>query len=210
MAIEKTLNVSKRSGLGKGPNRRLRAEKVVPGVFYSRSGENIPVQVPALPMEKMYEEMGRTSVFNLAIDDNGNTVTHPVLVWDVQYHPYKKEFAHIDFYGVDLERPVKVKVAIEYTGTSVGVKLGGRLETYRDFLTLVSKPLDMPNKVVIDITNMKLNDTLRVADLQLPEGVKAAYDSNFAIVTVTSKTQEEADLGEGGEGGENTGEEAAS
>ena len=68
----------------------------------------------------------------------------------------------------------------------------------------------MPNKVVIDITNMKLNDTLRVADLQLPEGVKAAYDNNFAIVTVTSKTQEEADLGEGGEGGENTGEEAAS
>lgn len=190
MSIEKTLTVTKRDRLGKGFNRRLRADKVIPGVFYTAKGDNVPVQIPELPMEKLYAEMGRTSVFNLEIDDNGNKSTHPVLVWDVQYHPYKKEFTHIDFYGVDLDKPVKVNVNIEFTGVSRGVKLGGRLETYREKVTLISKPLDMPKKILVDVTDLGLNSTIRVADIKLPEGVVAAYDKNFAIVSVISKADD--------------------
>lgn len=193
MSIEKTLNVQKRAGHGKGPNRRLRTEDVVPGVFYTPNGENISVQIPALPLQKMYSEMGRTSVFNLEIDDNGSKSVHPVLVWDVQYHPYKSAFTHVDFYGVDLDKPVKINVAIEFVGTSKGVKMGGRLETYREKVMLISKPLDMPKKITVDVTEMTLNNTIRVADLQLPEGVSASYDKNFAIVSVISKTDEADD-----------------
>ena len=195
MSIEKTLNVQKRAGLGKGPNRRLRAEKVIPGVFYTANGENVPVQVPSLPLEKLYSEVGRTTVFNLTINDNGATSTHPVLVWDAQYHPYKSEFTHIDFYGVDLDKPVKINVAVEFQGTARGVKLGGRMETYREKVTLISLPLNMPKKIVVDVSDMGINNTIRVADLQLPEGVSAAYDKNFAIVSVISKT-DEAEEGE--------------
>ncbi|MDE7065088.1 MAG: 50S ribosomal protein L25, partial [Desulfovibrionaceae bacterium] len=115
----------------------------------------------------------------------------------VQYHPYKKTFTHIDFYGVDLDKTVKVNVPVEFTGVSRGVKLGGRLETYREQVQLVSKPLDMPKKVTVDITNLDINKTIYVADLQLPEGVQAAYANNFAIVSVISKSADE------------TGEEAA-
>lgn len=193
MSIEKTLNVQKRANHGKGFNRRLRAEDVVPGVFYTANGENVSVQVPALPMQKMYSEMGRTSVFNLEIDDNGSKTTHPVLVWDVQYHAYKNAFTHVDFYGVDLDKPVKVSVGIEFVGTSKGVKMGGRLETYREKVMLVSKPLDMPKKITVDVTEMGLNSTIRVADLQLPAGVAASYDRNFAIVSVISKSDEADD-----------------
>lgn len=193
MSIEKSLKVQKRDGLGKGYNRRLRSSNFVPGVFYTSEGRNIPVQVETLPLEKMYEAMGRTSVFTLEIDDNGKSDKHPVLVWDVQYHPYKKSFKHIDFYGVNLEKPVKVSVAIEFTGTASGVKLGGRLETYREKVALMSKPLDMPKKIVLDVTEMGLGDTIRVADIALPEGVIAAYDSNFAIVSVISKSDEAAE-----------------
>lgn len=197
MSIEKTLTVQKRTAFGKGPNRRLRTESLVPGVFYTAKGENIPVQAQTLPLEKMYAEMGRTTVFNLEIDDNGHKSTHPVMVWSVQYHPYKKTFTHIDFYGVDLDKTVKVNVPVEFTGVSRGVKLGGRLETYREQVQLVSKPLDMPKKVTVDITNLDINKTIYVADLQLPEGVQAAYANNFAIVSVISKSADE------------TGEEAA-
>ena len=195
MSIEKTLNVQKRNGLGKGPNRRLRVEKVVPGVFYTAKGENIAVQVPTLPMEKMYGDVGRTTVFNLEIDDNGQKSVHPVLIWQVQYHPYKNAFTHIDFYGVELDKPVKVDVAVEFVGTAKGVKLGGRLETYREKVTLISKPLDMPKKVTVDVTEMGINSTVRVADLQLPAGVSASYDKNFALVSVISKA-DDAEAGE--------------
>lgn len=191
MSIEKTLNVQKRAGHGKGPNRRLRTEAVVPGVFYTAQGENISVQIPALPLQKMYSEVGRTTVFNLEIDDNGSKSTHPVLVWDVQYHPFKSAFTHVDFYGVDLDKLVKINVGIEFVGTSKGVKMGGRLETYREKVALISKPLDMPKKITIDVTDLSLNGTIRVADLPLPEGVSASYDKNYAIVSVISKTAEE-------------------
>lgn len=192
MSIEKTLTVQKRTGFGKGPNRRLRTESLVPGVFYTAEGENIPVQAQTLPLEKIYAEAGRTTVFNLEIDDNGQKSVHPVMVWDVQYHPYKKAFTHIDFYGVDLDKPVKVNVPVEFVGVSRGVKLGGRLETYREQVQLISKPLDMPKKVTVDITDLDINKTVYVADLQLPEGVRAAYDNNFAIVSVISKSADDA------------------
>ena len=191
MNIEKTLSVLKREGSGKGPSGRLRSQDMIPGVFYTANGENISVQAPALPLEKLYGEMGRTSVFNLEIDDNGKKSVHPVLIWQVQYHPYKKSFTHIDYYGVDLNKPVTVEVPVEFVGVSRGVKLGGQLETYREVVRLSSKPLDMPKKITVDISNMDVNATIMVADLQLPENVKAVYDQNFAMVSVLAKSKEE-------------------
>lgn len=193
MSIEKTLTVQKRDEFGKGPNRRLRAEKIVPGIFYTAKGDNIPVQVPTLPLEKIYAEAGRTTVFNLEIEDGGKKTTHPVLVWDVQYHPFKNAFTHIDFYGVDLDKPVKINVAVEFQGIARGVKMGGRLETYREKVTLVGKPLDMPKKIVLDVSDMGISSTVRVADLKLPEGVRAAYDTNYALVSVISKADDAAE-----------------
>lgn len=184
MADLKTLAVEKRSGLGKGPNRRIRQEEIVPGVFYSATGENVPVQVRNRPLVKLFSEVGRTTVFNLVIEEDGKKETYPVLIWAVQRHPVKSTFTHIDFYGVDLDKPVKVTVPVEFTGTARGTKVGGKLETYRDQVQLVAKPLEMPAKVVVDITTLDVGSTIQVADLQLPEGVSAAYDNNYAIVSV--------------------------
>lgn len=184
MADLKTLAVEKRSGLGKGPNRRIRQEEIVPGVFYSATGENVPVQVRNRPLVKLFSEVGRTTVFNLVIEEDGKKETYPVLIWAVQRHPVKSTFTHIDFYGVDLDKPVKVTVPVEFIGTARGTKVGGKLETYRDQVQLVAKPLEMPAKVVVDITTLDVGSTVQVADLQLPEGVSAAYDNNYALVSV--------------------------
>ena len=196
MNIEKTLSVQKREGCGKGPSGRLRAEKLIPGVFYTANGENISVQAPVLPLEKIYGEMGHTTVFNLEIEDNGQKTMHPVLIWQVQFHPYKRAFTHIDFYGVDLDKEVTVDVPVEFVGTSRGVKLGGRLETYREMVRLCSKPLTMPQKITVDVTDMGINDTVTVSDLKLPENVRAIFDQNYALVSVISKSKDEEAEGE--------------
>ncbi len=196
MSTEKTLSVQKRDGFGKGPNRRLRTTNMVPGVFYSSDGQNIAVKVAALPLEKMFAAMGRTTVFDLEIEDGNTKSIHPVMIWDVQFHPYKNQFTHIDFYGVDLDKEVKVTVGIEFTGTAKGVKLGGKLETYRERVVLFGKPADIPKKITLDVTDMGLNATVRVADIELPNGVKALYDQNFAVVSVVSKVAD-ADGAEG-------------
>ena len=184
MADLKVLNAQKRDTSGKGFNRRLRQEGVIPGVFYTGQGGNISVQMPAAPLNKLFGEVGRTTVFNLEIAEGGKTSLHPVLIWDVQRHPVKNRITHVDFYGVDLDKPVKITVPIEFTGVARGTKVGGVLGTYREQVQLVAKPLDMPAKIVLDITSLDLGKTIQVADLELPEGVKAAYDVNYAIVSV--------------------------
>lgn len=197
MSIDKTLSVQKREGHGKGASGRLRAKELVPGVFYTASGQNVMVQAPTLPLEKIYEQVGHTTVFNLEIESPEGKETHPVLIWEVQRHPYKKRFLHIDYYGVDLDKEVKVEVPIEFVGTAKGVKLGGLLETYRETVRLASKPLDMPKKITVDVTNMNIGDMLNVAELELPANVHAVYDQNFAIVGVLAKGKDDAAAEEG-------------
>ena len=190
MDIEKTLCVQKRESRGKGANGRLRGQALIPGVFYTASGQNIMVQAPVLPLEKIYEAVGHTTVFNLEIESANGKEIHPVLIWQVQRHPYKKQFLHIDYYGVDLDKEVKVDVPIEFVGTAKGVKLGGVLETYREEVRLASKPLEMPKKITIDVSGLNIGDMIDVSDLQLPANVHAVYDHNYAIVGVMAKSKE--------------------
>jgi large subunit ribosomal protein L25 len=191
MSIEKNLHVQKRNGLGKGANRRLRADTLVPGVFYNGQGENIPVQVPSLPMEKLLAAVGRNTVFNLEIDHDGKKEQYPALIWDIQYHPYKRAFLHIDFYGVDLDKEVIVRVPLEFIGVAKGVKLGGQLETYRENVRLSGKPLDLPKRITLDVSELEINAAIHVADLTLPKGVSAVYSTNYCIVAVHMPDAEE-------------------
>ena len=181
MTIEKTLSVQKREGSGKGPAGRARTQDMIPGVFYTAKGENLPVQMSTRAFVKLFSQVGRTTVFNLEIEGEG---THPVLIWATQRDPISSRFTHIDFYGVELDKPVKITVPVEFSGVARGTKVGGKLETYREQIQLMAKPLDMPSKVTIDISGMDVGTTIQVADVKLPEGVKAAYDNNYAIVSV--------------------------
>ena len=187
MTAMKTLSVQKRDALGKGPNRRLREEALVPAVYYAPDGKNILVQVALNPLNKIYEQVGRTNVFNLEIEENGTKTAYPVFVWDAQYHPVKNTFTHVDFYGVDLDKEIHVKVRLRFVGTSKGVKAGGKMEVYREEVTLIAKPQDMPRIVDIDITDFEIGTNLRASELKLPEGVRVEYKSDFSILTVMSK-----------------------
>lgn len=196
MTAMKTLSVQKRENLGKGPNRRLRVEQTIPGVFYDGQGQNFALQVPAKNMYKLYEEVGRTTVFNIEYDENGKRVTRPVLFWDVQYHPVKRGFTHIDFYGVDLDKEIKLVVPVDFVGVPKGTKLGGHLETYRERISVKGKPLSIPSRVQVDISDLGVNDVLSVADIKLPEGVHAAMAANYAVAAVVmheaAETEEKA------------------
>lgn len=192
MAELQTLAAQKRDALKKGHNRRMRVQNLVPGVYYNAEGENIALQMPMLPLVKLYEKVGRTNVFNLEIEDNGKKTIHPAFVWAAQYHPVKSTFTHIDFYGVDLDKEITIEVPLEFTGTPKGVKVGGQLEVYRETITLAAKPALMPRKVVIDITDLELHKTLHISDLSLAEGVRATVKSTIAVVAVVDPKADEA------------------
>lgn len=195
------LNVQERTQTGKGPNRRLRLEGKVPGIYYDAKGNNIAVKVDMVPLQKAYSALGNAQVFDLVLEKDGKTETHPSLLWRVRNEPVKGVPEHVDFFGVDLDNTLKVSVHFELKGVEVSpaVKLGGIVDLYREFIEVVCKPMDIPESIVLDITDMKLNESIRIEDIVFPDGVEPVFDENYAVLSVheprgaSDKTEEEGE-----------------
>ena len=195
MSQTQSLAVKTRAGLGKGACRKLRADDMVPGVYYDAKGVNVPVMVEHLPLQKLYSKIASSHVFDLQIEGDAGAETKPALVWKVEHHPTKPRITHVDFYGVDLTKEIQVRVPVEVVGKSKGQVKGGLLEIYRESIEVVCLPLAIPDKVVLDIANVDINESIQIADVVLPEGVKAVYDNNYAVIGVLASAAEAA--GEG-------------
>ena len=191
MKEQLSLAVTPRAAKGKGACRRLRVESLVPGVFYDSKGTNIPVLVEELPLTKLREKIGSSHVFDLVINSEDGAQTRPSLIWSTQRHPTKPRITHVDFYGVDLDKLIRVSVPVVVTGKAKGVVLGGKLEIFRDSIEIECLPLAIPDKVTIDVTALDSNENVVVGDVVLPEGVKAVYEDNYAVVGVVYEAAED-------------------
>jgi large subunit ribosomal protein L25 len=185
-----TLQAKKRTKTGKGIARRLRASAQIPAIFYTSAGQNIPLQINEKELTLLYQNIRTTSIFNLEIDDDGKKEISPALFWDVDFFPTKKRIQHVDIYGVDLDKELTLRVPLEFTGVAKGTKLGGRLETYREIIAVICKPLSLPTKITVDITELDLNHSLHIEDLIMPEGVRPVYKNNYVVVSVLTKSVE--------------------
>lgn len=180
-----SLPVAKRTTSGKGENRRMREQGLVPAVFYNAKGENQMIAVEAKKLGKTYEKVGSTQVFDLEIEGDGKA---KALIWQLHRHPYRNEVLHVDFYGVDMDKPLRIEVPVKTTGVAFGIKTqGGRLENYRDVLEVEALPGDIPKTITLDITELRAGESIHVADIELPENVKISYDENFAVLGIASK-----------------------
>ncbi|MDR2504299.1 MAG: 50S ribosomal protein L25 [Deltaproteobacteria bacterium] len=179
-----TLKTQKREQTGKGAARKLRTAGRTPAVFYTREGKNICLSVNEKELGLLYAKTRRTQVFNVEISENGSTSIHPALIWDVDYFPVKNRIQHVDILGVELEREIKIRVPLEFTGTAKGIKIGGQLEIYREHVPVIGKPLDIPQKIRVDISDLDINNFIYVKDLALPAGTRVDMDSDAAVAAV--------------------------
>jgi len=191
MAELMTLSVRPRTEKGKGTCRRMLSKNLVPGVYYNQKGQNISVVVDMLPLTKLHRKVGSSRVFHLEMDLDGKAESLPSLIWDMQIDPLKSTPIHVDFYGVDLEREIKVDVRVVVEGKAKGIILGGLLEIFRDTLEVICKPLDVPESIVIDVTDLDLGVNLHIDEVKLPAGVRAVYEDNFAVVGIVAQEAEE-------------------
>lgn len=137
MAELMKLSVTPRSEKGKCPCRRIRTKSLVPGIYYNQQGANIPVQVEILPLTKLHAKLGSSRVFNIEVEQDGKIETLPSLFKSVQYDPIKSTPIHVDFYGVDLDRDIKVDVRVVVEGKAKGIIMGGQLEVFRSSLEVI-------------------------------------------------------------------------
>jgi large subunit ribosomal protein L25 len=205
------LKVSPRAEFGSRSARRLRKQGMVPGVVYSGGSEARPFQAAERELRAVLS--GGQALFDLELD-GGKAV--PVVIKEQQHHPVRGSLEHIDLHEVRLDEEIQAEVAVELEGADVapGVKGGGVLEHVTREVTVEALPTDIPEKLVADVSEMEINDTLQLSTLVVPEGVKLVADEPDEITIATLSpprveeepepdVEEEAELvGEEGEAAE--------
>ena len=190
-----SIKANERHELGTGASRRLRRAGQVPVVMYSHGQEAVALTITAADAEKIQEHTG---LLELVDSDNGTTRT--AVVKETQIHPLNNRILHIDLLAVKADEIVESTVEVEGVGEAVGTRAGGQLEQVMFELTIKSKPTDIPEKIVVDVSGIELDQALHVKDVVVPEGVEVVNDPDLIVFHVrTVKAEEPAEAPAEGE-----------
>jgi large subunit ribosomal protein L25 len=182
---EINLEVDLRQRTGKGGAREARRQGFVPGVLYG--GKLGPVAIN-LKRNEVDKALNSGSFLSHMV-----TITHKgkpqkVIPQDVQFHPVSDHPLHIDLYRVKEDQEIKVEVAVHFVGEekSPGLKKGGTLNVVRYTVELLVPAGDIPEKIVVDLTGLKLNDTVTISKVELPKGARPTIERDFVIANITA------------------------
>ena len=207
------LDVKPRETGGSADSRRLRADGLVPGVLYGAGKQAHPFAVEERELRRVLTgEHGLHAILDVVFD--GQKTPHHAVLKEYQLDPVRPRLLHIDLHEVRLDQVIQSQVAVEPTGESPGVKEGGVLTLVLREVNVEALPMEVPDRLELDISEMTIGDSLRVGDIVAPEGVKLLDDPDAVVVTVTPPTkveepEEVEEELEGEEGVEAEGEEAA-
>jgi len=180
------LKVEMREGTGKGPARRLRAVGKFPGVIYGQ-GKSIPVSINTKEFTRILHS-GAGSATLLTVNVEGSKDGDKMaIIRDWQSDPIKGDILHVDLLEVAMDKAIKVTVPVVVTGGDpAGVKEGGMLHHLSRELEVECLPANIPDHVVVDASALKIGESIHVADLKLPEGIKAVTEPEHVIVSITA------------------------
>ena len=212
MAGERTkLVVAAREKLGSAESRRLRREGIVPGVLYGSGHEPITIGIAERELRRALTGAGGLhSILDVQIDGTGTS--HASILKEYQVDPVRGGVTHVDLQEVRLDQPITASVTVQLVGgdDAPGVREGGVLSQPLREINVEALPLEVPEHLDLDVSGMATGDTLRIADVEVPEGVAFLDDPETVIATVTAPTREvEPEAPEGEEGEALEGEEAA-
>ena len=167
---------------GSSESRRLRTADRIPGVVYGHGMDPLSVSVARRDLRVA---LSGTSGMNTILDLSVNGEVYPSLVKAIQRHPVKRNVQHIDFIQVDLNEEVTVNVPVRLIGEAKAVEAdGGLVDVTMNVIEVTTTPRNIPSAVVIDISEMDMETTIRVSDIVLPAGVTATADPEYPVVTV--------------------------
>ncbi len=148
-----------REHVGKKDAKALRREDKVPCVMYGKN-EQIAFSVAQTAFDRI--------IFNpepcfVEIDINGTK--HSAMLKDIEFHPVTDIVYHADFYELSDDKPIVMSIPVHTCGTSVGVMKGGKLAYKQKRLNVKALPANMPNEIVVDITNLDVAQRVKVQDI---------------------------------------------
>ena len=185
------LSAETRSDTGKGAAKKMRRAGRIPAILYGRGQEGVSLSLGNKEVSHLLANPGAmTNVLELEITDSGKSSKKNILVKKIQKHPFREEVLHMDLLEIALDQKISVMVPIELAGESEGVKMGGILEMKRRELEITSLPNQIPDTIVIDITELQIGDAVHVEDITPPDGAQISFESNFTVLSVVAPAAE--------------------
>ena len=202
MSASFEIQAEKRDAMGKGASRRLRRTGRVPAILYG--GKETPQSLSLIAkdlMKNLENEAFYSQVINVSVEGGAPV---PVVLRDLQRHPYKSVVVHVDLQRVDMNKPVHVHLPLHFINeeSSVGAKAGGLISHEVIEVEVSCLPKDLPEFIEVDVANLDVGDSLHLSDLKVPAGVTLlelarGEDHDLAVVSVHAKKGGADDTEEG-------------
>lgn len=175
-----TLHATTSRARGSAHARRLRQAGSIPAVVYGETVGPLAVVVDAKEFRSAVAgEQGLNTLITLDADGTN----YVVMAREIQRHPVRGTVAHVDFQVVDPNRPVVAEVPLHLAGDAVEVRHADwEVDQQLFSIEVRTRPDQIPNFVTVDVSALTPGGTIRVGDLNLPEGVEAALDPSTAVV----------------------------
>ena len=188
MSENKSLKAELRTeDFGSAGSRRLLRAKRIPAVIY---GKNDPVHLSldAREFTNKMRHFSETALLKVSVGKKN----YECLLKDYQEDLMKGEIKHVDFFEVTRGHALRTLVSIVLKGNPEGTKEGGVLEQIIHEVEIECLPKDLPESFIVDISKIDLNESVHVAQLTIPEGVKVLIAKETTIASVKAVKEEVA------------------
>ena len=207
--VQNQLVASIRKTKGKSANHKLRQSGKIPATLYGPRG-NILLEMTEESTRHILEKMtGMHELVPITVTapSNQENWTARVILREVQKHPYKHKLIHLDFWKLPESKQQVVRIPVHVTGESPGVESGGVLQMVVREIPVSCLPADIPSKLVVDVSQLEVGDSIKIQEVELPEKVSHSTEENYAIISIVGRAPEEEEEveeieGEEGEEGE--------
>ncbi len=184
-----TINAEKRDVFGKNAARRLRKDGKIPAVLYGEGAASVPLTLVKKDVFAILKsEAGENTIFKVAFDGR----LQDAMFKEIQVQPSTDELFHADLVQISMDKAIRVAVPFQLQGEPVGVKTEGG---FVDFMTreveIECLPRDIPENIKVDISALHLHQSLKVAEVAAPAGVKFVTDPATVVVVIGVPHKEE-------------------
>lgn len=198
------LNAVTRTDSGKGQARTLRREGRLPAVLYGPNTDPVMLSINLTELEDITKG-GSAGQAILSISVEGEKKPRTAMIKELQVSPLSRDYLHVDFYEVDMQKKINVMVPVTTTGKCIGIEMGGMIQLIRRELEVLCLPGNIPENIEIDITELNIGDSVHVEDVKLEGDIEIPHEVDFTILTILSAKMkeeevEEEELEEGEEG----------
>ncbi len=169
--------------------RRMRREDHIPAIVYGQGMDPIAVSVVRRDLRlALSGPAGVNTVLDLTVDGT----VYPAIVKELQRHPVRRTVSHVDFLQVNLNEEIVISVPVRLEGEAKAVIAeGGLVDPAVDTIDVRTTPRNIPDEIVIDISDMTMDTVITLGELSFPDGVTPTADADMAVVTVLHIRAEE-------------------